>query len=227
MTRPIGILMLDSQFPRIPGDMGHPDSWPFPVLWSVVRHASPGRVVEQADPALLEPFVEAGRGLIAQGAVGITTTCGFLALFQDQLSRALDIPVASSALMQVGLVNAVLPAGRRAGVVTISAARLSPAHLAAAGVPGGTPVGGTAPDAHFTQVILGDRPQMDSARACGDVVAAALALQAAHGDLGALVLECTNMTPYAPQVQEATGLPVYTVMSFARWFQSGLNAPGY
>lgn len=227
MTRPIGILMLDSQFPRIPGDMGHPDSWPFPVLWSVVKDASPERVVCQTDEALLDPFIDAGRELIANGAIGITTTCGFLALFQDQLSAALDVPVASSALMQVSMINAVLPAGKRAGVVTISANSLSPAHLAAARVPDGTAIGQTASGSHFNEVILGDLPKMDSARACRDVVDACVALQNRQGDLGAIVLECTNMTPYAPKVQAATGLPVYTVMSFVRWFQSGLTAPGY
>lgn len=227
MNSPLGIVILDSQFPRIPGDMGHPESWPFPVRWAVVDGASPERVVCKTDTGLLAPFIDAARGLIAEGAIGITTTCGFLALFQDELSAALDAPVASSALMQVAMVNATLPPSKRAGIVTISAANLTQAHLSAARVPPGTPIGQTAPNSHFTKVILGDQPEMDVAQARADNVAAAKALQAAYPELGALVLECTNMTPYAPDIQAATELPVYTIMSFANWFRSGLVPPHY
>ena len=38
---PLGILMLEARFPRIPGDMGNGATWPFPVLFRVVRGASP------------------------------------------------------------------------------------------------------------------------------------------------------------------------------------------
>lgn len=224
MSSPLGILMLESRFPRIPGDMGHPSSWDFPVLWAVVKGASPERVVCKTDAGLIAPFIDAARGLIAEGAVGITTTCGFLALFQEELSAALGVPVASSALMQVAMINATLPPGKSVGILTISASNLSPAHLSAAGVPPGTPIGQTAADSHFTPTILGDQPKMDITQARADNVAAAKALQAAHPTLGAIVLECTNMTPYAPDIQEATRLPVYSIMSFATWFRAGLCA---
>ena len=41
----VGILMLEAQFPRIPGDMGNALTWPFPVHFKIVRGASPKRVV--------------------------------------------------------------------------------------------------------------------------------------------------------------------------------------
>ena len=81
-TRPLGVLMLDTRFPRVPGDIGHAASLPFPVRYRVVRGASPQRVVRERDPALLQPFVEAGRALADEGAAAITTSCGFLVLFQ-------------------------------------------------------------------------------------------------------------------------------------------------
>ena len=42
---PLGILMLEANFPRIPGDMGNGTTWPFPVLYRVVSGASPEKVV--------------------------------------------------------------------------------------------------------------------------------------------------------------------------------------
>ena len=42
-----------------------------------------------------------------------------------------------------------------------------------------------------------------------------------HADIGAIVLECTNMVPYASDTRKQTGLPVYSIYSFVTWFQAG------
>lgn len=221
----VGILMLDSRFPRIPGDMGHPASWPFPVLYHVVGGASPDRVVCRDAEGLLPDFIQGARDLIAQGVAGITTTCGFLSLFQRDIAAAVDVPVATSSLMQVSTVNRLLPASKRCGILTISAEALGPAHLAAAGVPDGTPVQGMPRDGAFAGAILGDTPDLDVAAARAEAVAACRRLAADHGDLGAVVLECTNLSPYAAEIRAALGLPVFSMLSFVTWFQSGLAPP--
>ncbi|MFK7754812.1 MAG: aspartate/glutamate racemase family protein [Sedimentitalea sp.] len=218
----VGILMLDAQFPRIPGDMGHAETFPFPVHYRVVRDASPDLVVRNNADGLLENFVRAARSLVADGVDGITTNCGFLSLFQDALSASVPVPVATSSLMQVEMVNRLLGEGKRAGILTISGSTLTPHHLIKAGVPAHTPVGSTESGSEFTRAILGDCLDLDVAQARRDNVEAALALQAAHADLGAIVLECTNMGPYAHDIARATGLPVFSVISFITWFQSGL-----
>ncbi|MEM6904728.1 MAG: aspartate/glutamate racemase family protein, partial [Pseudomonadota bacterium] len=223
----VGILMLEARFPRIPGDMGHAGSWDFPVLYRVVRQASPDRVVRRGAEGLLPAFIEAAKGLVADGADGITTNCGFLSLFQAELAGAVGVPVATSSLMQVAMVQAMLPPGRRCGVLTISASTLTPAHLAAAGVPEGTPIGSTEAGSEFTRAILGDELTLDVEAARADNIAAARALQEAHPELGALVLECTNMTPYAADIREATGLPVFSMVDFVTWFQAGLAPRRY
>ena len=223
----VGIAMLEARFPRVPGDMGHAGTWPFPVLYRVVRDASPDRVVRRGAEGLLGRFVEAARDLVRDGADGITTNCGFLSLFQRELAEAVGVPVATSSLMQVALVERLLPPGRRAGILTISASTLTPAHLAAAGVPDGAPIGTTEGGRHFTEAILGDRPELDLDLARRDNVEAALALRRAHPELGAIVLECTNMTPYAADVAEAVGLPVHSMAGFVAWFQAGLAPPRY
>src|SRR6185437_1083584 len=83
---PLGILMLDARFPRIPGDMGNAGTWPFPVLYRVVRGASPERVVLDAASGLLDDFLRAAADLVADGAEAITTNCGFLSVFQRELA---------------------------------------------------------------------------------------------------------------------------------------------
>src|ERR1700761_5181867 len=83
---PLGILMLEACFPRIPGDMGNATTWPFPVLYRVVKGASPERVVLQGAAGLLDAFLEAADELVSVGAEALTTNCGFLALFQKELA---------------------------------------------------------------------------------------------------------------------------------------------
>ena len=112
---PLGILMLEARFPRIPGDMGNATTWPFPVLYKVVRGASPRRVVTERAAGLLDDFLAAARELVDLGADGITTNCGFLSLFQRELQEAVGVTVATSSLLQVPWVQAMLPPGKRVG----------------------------------------------------------------------------------------------------------------
>lgn len=219
----LGILMLETRFPRIHGDIGNAATWPFPVQFRIVRGATPEGVVLGDPEPLLDAFVAAGRDLVASGCDGVATNCGFLVPFQDRLAEALGVPVASSALMQVPQVARTLPPGRRVGVLTVSAATLGPQHRAAAGIPEGTPVMGTDPEGEFSGKILRDAPEIDFARARADVVGAARRLAEAHPDLGAIVLECTNMVPYARDVRRATGLPVFSIYSYLVWFHAALQ----
>ncbi|MBI1385807.1 MAG: aspartate/glutamate racemase family protein [Rhizobiales bacterium] len=219
----VGVLMLDARFPRIVGDMGNALTWPFPVHYRIVRGATPERAVAGGADGLLAPFIAAARQLQSDGVDGITTNCGFLSLYQDELRGALDIPVATSSLMQVPAIAATLPRGRHVSILTISAASLTPAHLEAAGVPPGTPVVGTEQGEEFTRVILGDEPLLDVAKARADMLVAGRSLMAQHPATGAILLECTNMVPYAADLAEDLGVPVFSIYSFIVWFQAGLR----
>src|SRR5919109_1166620 len=125
----VGILMLETRFPRIPGDMGNAETWPFPVLYKVVPGASPRRVVCEKAEGLLDEFLAAAAELVRLGADGVTTTCGFLSLYQREIAAHVGVPVATSSLMQVPFIQSVLPPGKRVGIVTISVASMSREHL--------------------------------------------------------------------------------------------------
>ena len=120
----IGILMLETRFPRRPGDIGNPASFDFPVLYGTVAGADPETAVRGDARRLLPNFIAAGRDLVAQGAAGLTTSCGFLAPFQNALADGCGVAVAASSLMQIPLVQRLLPDGRRAGVLTADAEAL-------------------------------------------------------------------------------------------------------
>lgn len=203
----LGILMLDTRFPRPPGDIGNSATFEragIPVRYAVVRGASPQRVVKEADTTLLRPFIEAAQALVAQGARMITTSCGFLAAHQSRLSAQVDVPVLTSSLLQC----ARLPFP---GIVTFDAASLTDDILREAGVPALTPVQGIVPGCELHRRVLNDEPQLDTAEAERNVVEAALALVASHPSVASIVLECTNMPPYREAVKAATGRPVFDI----------------
>ena len=110
---PLGILMLDARFPRVPGDMGNGTTWPFPVLYKVVPGATPDRVVRHKSAGLINAFLDAAAELVQLGADGITTTCGFLSLYQREIAAHVGVPVATSSLMQIPLIERVLPQSNR------------------------------------------------------------------------------------------------------------------
>lgn len=219
----VGILMLETRFPRIPGDVGNAGTWPFPVLYKVVRGATPDLVVRRGAEGLAGNFIDAARELVADGADGITTTCGFLALFQDQLAAAVGVPIATSSLMQVPMVQGLLPPDQRVGILTISKASLTPELLKACSIPMDTPIAGTDEGREFSRAILDDELTLDIDLARADLIDAGNQLIEDFPETGAIVLECTNMVPYAADLRQALGLPIFSIYSFVTWFQAGLR----
>src|SRR5919198_1062350 len=130
----VGILMLDTRFPRIPGDMGNAATFPFPVRYHRVAGADPDLVVRRGAEGLLPAFVEGARALEREGVGAITTNCGFLVKYQRELAASVAVPVLTSSLLLVPLVHRTLPAGRRVGIMTVDAAALGAEHLDGAGI---------------------------------------------------------------------------------------------
>jgi len=218
----VGILMLETRFPRIPGDMRNAKTWPFPVLYKVVPDASPWRVVCDRAVGLLDAFLSAAEELVRLGADGITTTCGFLSLYQRELAAHVSVPVATSSLMQIPFIERVLPPGKRVGVLTVSAANLSEEHLRAAGADPATPVVGTDDGSEFSRVLINDEERLDVATAERDILAAGEELVEKHAGIGAVLLECTNMVPYSRALSQRLRLPVFSIYTFVTWFHAGL-----
>lgn len=218
----LGILMLDTRFPRLLGDVGNPDSFDFPVVYRAVPNATPDAIVLGDSRKWVDAFIREGQELVAQGCTGLATTCGFLSLVRKDIATACGVPVASSALEQVAMVHHSLPKGKTVGILTISANSLSSAHLAAANVPPDTPVQGV-DDSRFARSILGNMTELDAACAESELTEAAHHLCDIHPNVGAIVLECTNMPPYAAAIEKGTGRPVFSILTYLNWFHSALK----
>ena len=230
MNASLGVVMLETRFPRPPGDIGHPQTFAFPVRYRTVRGASPRRVVVERDRTLLAPFIDAARALEREGVAAVTTSCGFLALFQREMAAALAVPVWTSSLLLVAEIEAGLRdgrrVGRRVGVVTVDAASLTAEHLRAVGARTDTPIEGLALDSPFRATLLDDRAELDVDEAALATVAAAERLVARHPEVAAIVLECTNLPPYADAVRAATGLPVHDITTLVRARLAGVATVG-
>jgi hypothetical protein len=216
----VGILMLETTFPRIRGDIGNPETFPFPVLYQTVPGASPRRVVIEADPGLAADFIQAGLDLAARGVKAIATSCGFLALFHRALVEALPVPVFTSSLLQVHLARAVIRSDRKVGIITARRHSLTDRHLAGVGILGcPLAVQGMEDAPEFSAVFIGGKRTLDQERCRREMGEAAGRLVAEHPDVGAVVLECTNMPPFSDTVRRVTGLPVFdatTLVTHAR-----------
>lgn len=217
----LGIVMLDTRFPRPLGDVGNPASFPFATRRHVVKGVWPDKVVASAAGLragrVVPLFIGVVRQLEREGAKAITTSCGFLVLLQKDLQAAVKVPVITSSLLQL---PGLLAQESQVGVLTISSKHLGSEHLRAAGVKredlGRVLVQGVEPAGEFATAILGNRETMDLEKARADVVAAAVALKARAPALRTLVLECTNMPPYAQAVRDAAGLRVLSLADSPR-----------
>jgi len=181
-----------------------------------VKDTDYDRLVLQRDPTLLEPFVEAAKGLQAEGVKAITTNCGFLALFQKQLAEALEVPVFTSSLMMVPMLCSMLGPDQELGIMTVNAPALSEAHYNGVGWSSKDypiVVAGMENEPLFTKVFDEDRFEFDIDRMEADMVNVAQRLVAEHPDVGAILFECTNMPPYAHAVQKTIGLPIFHIFS--------------
>ncbi|RJE80097.1 aspartate/glutamate racemase family protein [Paracoccus sp. JM45] len=218
----IGILSLDTAFPRILGDAGNPASYHLPARVRVVSGADSPLIVRdgQPTPQLIGAFIDAARQLEAEGACLITSTCGFLIQIQDKVAASVSIPVMLSSLSLLPTIRAMTGKGP-IGVITASAPALGNAAITAARVPKeAVRIIGLQDSNLFSRTFL--LPKRDQIRAfqpadmAAEVVSAAQILVTRSPEIAAILFECGNLPPYAKEVAQATGLPVFTMLDGAR-----------
>jgi len=227
----IGFLMLDTDFARPPGDIGHPDTFDFPVRYEVVRGARTDRIVADASRArdMLPNFIEAAQRLEREGVQALTTSCGFLAVFQREISASVSIPFVASSLALIPVIR-IMIAPRPFGIVTAHSGYLSTVHLGE-DVAQATPIIGLEDKEHFRAAILGSadeaRVRLDPTRIEQEVLDACRALTARSPDIGAFLFECTNLQPYAHAIQRELGLPVFGMNQVVAFLNAGVSAPSW
>lgn len=226
-TATLGILMLDTTFPRIPGDIGNTQSYDFPIRMKTIQGATVQRAVFDADPTLLEDFIAGARELEAEGVAAITSSCGFLSPLQAQVAQAVHVPVFLSSLMQLPLVY--MMTGGRVGILTANATSLTETVLRGAGISADIPlaIAGLEDVAAFRNPILQGETTLDVAAVEVGAVQVAEALLTQYPDIGSFVLECHNLAPYSQAIQAKTGKPVFDIIKFATWVYTGIVSKSF
>lgn len=211
----IGVLSLDSAFPKPPGHIKNPSSLPFTTAYEILEGLTVPQLLNNPSPDMIAPLIDAAQRLERNGVKAITGSCGFLALFQNEIAEAVSVPVFVSSLVQADLVHRMT--ARPVGVITASADLLTQKHLAAVGA-SHLPlvIEGMQDGTEFAEVILrNDRDDMDLAKIETELLAAGTRLIERAPEIGAVLLECTDLPPYANALQTKLGRPVFDIITLA------------
>jgi len=204
-------------YPLLPGNVVNACTYPFPVRYKALQGATQDRI-HAGDPSLAETIIAAGRELQQEGVRAIVGACGYLGNYQRQAAQALDVPVFLSSLLQVPMIHRGLKPAQRVGILCADEPSITPEILRANGVGQEIPIAvlGLGDQPQFSN-ILHSRGAFDYDALEMEVVQGAQRLQADHDDLGAILLECSDMLPFAHAVQRAVGLPVFDFITMIRW----------
>lgn len=215
----VGILLLEVGYPILPGNVANASSFSFPVRYKVVKGATIERLCYEADPGLVEPLVSSARELERDGVKAIVGACGYFGMFQREMAEALAVPVFMSSLLQAPLLARSLKRGQKVGILCADSGALSPKVLESCGVDGSVPfvAKGLENFPEFRSAITEGKGTLDDRRVEKEVVQAARELIEGNPDIGVMLLECSDMPPYAKAVQDATGLPVWDFNTMINW----------
>ncbi len=213
----IGILQLDGLRPLLPGDVSNATTFNFPVLYKVMQGITLERVL-RADPSIIVNLIEGGKELEKQGVRAISTNCGFFGHYQKELAAALDVPVFTSSLLQIPLIRRALKPNQKVGIITAESTSLSASLLSACGTDDLSTivVAGIQdlPESKNIPLMTGNYNGFEMER---ELVNMARQLVSDNPDIGALLLECANLPPFAWSIQKAVNLPVFDFITMINW----------
>jgi len=202
------------QLEILTGNSTNPLTYPFPVLFKKVAGANYQSVLVSPDTRLVGPMLKAAESMIAQGVKAIITSCGFNAIFQKELADALTVPVYTSALLQIPLIRASL-GKKKLLVITASKQDLKPEHFHAVGVMDmhGIEIYGMEEMPEWSKISRFPDKPLSLEKVEDEVVSLAAVAKQEHPDLGAILLECTDLPPFANAVRKNLNLQVYDLLT--------------
>ncbi|MBI3979776.1 MAG: aspartate/glutamate racemase family protein [Chloroflexi bacterium] len=220
----VGIVVLSLGYPLVPGNVANATTFPFPVRYSILRSENLKDRILGGDSSLVGETIAAARELVQDGCRAIVGACGYFANYQREVAAAIDVPVFMSSLCQVPMIARSLKPGQAVGIICAVKPSLRPETLRAVGVDDTTPVviEGLEDEPEFASAVIGGRGDLDNDLVERDVVNAAARMVANHPEVGAILLECSDIPPYARAVQAATGLAVWDFNSMIHWIYEGV-----
>jgi len=223
----IGIIHLEVWYPLLPGNVVNATTYPFPVRYKLLTGGTQDRI-HGADPSIAELVINAGRELEQEGVRAIAGACGYLGNYQQQVTAALNVPVFLSSLLQVPMIYHALKPGQRIGILCADGPALTSQLLENCGV---------TPEIPIAVLGLEDRPAFSSItyskgefnfeQIQKEVVDGACQLAEEYHDIGAILLECSDMPPFAWAVQAAVKRPVFDFVTMINWIYQGVAQRSY
>lgn len=218
----IGILVLDLWYPLLPGNVANASTFNFPVRYKILG----GTTIEQIlshDPALLDLIIKGGRELEKNGARAIVGACGYFGYYQKEAAATLDVPVFLSSLLQIPIIKRALRPNLKVGVICADSEALSQDVLRVCGVddPSDVAIVGAQSLPEF-QNILRCTGHFNPAKLERELVELSKKLTIENPEVGAILLECSDMPPFAWSIQNATGLPVFDFITLINWIYNAV-----
>jgi hypothetical protein len=219
----VGILLLDTSVPFIPGDVANATTYKFPVRFQKVEGFTVARAIGK-DPSAFDALKSAAEELVDQGVRAITGDCGFMAVHQSNLAGVLDIPVFLSSLLQLPFISSIVGGAAKVGVITADSRSLDKALLLEMGVSetDRVVIEGLEHREHFFSFGIEETGDLDTEAVEKEVISAARNLVDADPSVGAILLECSLLPPYAAAVQEAVKLPVFDFVTMINYVFSAV-----
>ena len=213
----IGILVLDLWYPYMPGNVANASTYKFPLLFKILKGTSVPQILS-ADPSLLDKIVEGGNELAQQGVRAIVGACGYFGHFQKAASEHFSVPTFLSSVLQAPIIMRSLKPGQKVGIICADAPHLGSSLLTQCGVKDQSRivVTGAQDYPEFRNIIEGTG-HFISAKIEKELVNAAKNLVAENPHIGAILLECSDMPPYAWAIQNAVRVPVFDFITMTNW----------
>lgn len=205
----MGILMLNSKFPREIGDVGNALSYEFPVIFRTIDRANVQNVVTNPDNSIIDEVMEAAKELENLGVKAISTSCGFLVIHQKKIAEKLSVPFFSSALLLLPLIENLN--NGKILVVTADSRSLGEEYFRSAGMRDTSRViiKGLQDMKEFSRVILNDASNMDMTKIAQEVRHAVSDGLNNHANVKSVLFECHNLPPYSRDISNEFHLPVF------------------
>lgn len=227
---PVGIVYIDDvYYPMLPGNIVNGYTFHFPVRLKAVEGLNCPNLFDVAD-GVYEKVLTACKQLEQEGVRAISGACGFFGNFQAQIAQEIDIPVALSSLVQLPWIDTLLKKDQIIGVLTAQKDAFTDRLMDSCGISDSLKkrlsVKDLGHEPEFSCIIEG-RGEFDNGIVRQEVVEKALELMQETPNIGAILLECSDMPPYAYAVQSATGLPVFDFTTLIRFLHSAVTQTPY
>ena len=219
---PIGILQLWAHLPFFPGNVSNAYTYDFPVKFLEVKGSGIDNILA-GDMSLVDNIVAAARQLEMDGCRAICANCGFFGHYQRIVADQLDVPCYLSSMVQVPWALVGLKSTQKLGILTANQNTLTQSLFDACSIPEEMRrrcvVYGMQDEEEFPHILTGVGG-LDYDKVGDEVSAKARRLVEENPEVGALLLECTDMPPHAADIQRATNLPVFDSVTMIKFIKN-------